>query len=1265
MVVTFALDGDAYIYWADGAPQDRSFGFLPTILAVASATLPTVDLDSGGTYFSLNGSIPAGASAEIETMLRTLLAQHERHHVLWRMIWVDLDATGLAAERMSGIGLARCDPGGVLAVAFSVDMAGYVLDVPPGATLGIDPAGAALMIQGAAALAVSGPRLELYPAAQGLIDIPASGQDAGSLRFAIDLPNGGAERNDFARLDVGIRFGWRDGAVGVDYHQLSVLAQPVATPISLFATIAPFALLDPAVTRFSFVSPTGPTPSLLSTYFSPVQGQLTLVPTTIDGHRAGGLVFAVQPLMYGEVGTVPVRYYLTPDGSFGVQKPWAAPLQIACGMAALEWLRPDIPPMTIAFTPGDAFHDPGRLKGVPGFALSALATTAYVDTAVSSTSHYFAQADGSPLFGGNTEGTQYLPFLELPLAMLEPGRAAVPMLGLAGLDPATAALDVWLETTIVAPSRKGLIDMFGATPIGQSPVAEAISPLGVEATFGPNIADPWAYAGLASFAGGAAPDVGLFGADRIFQSAVLSGRPFMLLTNAVEVLDHATVHYALTQPQLDALNSDLPSCIPAGSLTGVPVGQTYDSTHAFVQALPIALQANEAAVDVLLRLAGQMQIAVGDWHFQLSPKNWPPMPAAERNRTNAKTVRTVMLFKGDRKQTVTEWLDQPKSWAWQTAAETGDPGQDVAAVVRAAIALAQARYDAAPDPAHSPYRHLLLEVLIDPNWAGLLFFNVDMPVDQLPGDLAPLAAGMNLGNFYAHHLGFDAAKVEVDKGVLNFLPGSAFGAIDYEDPTDLIASDADYGFKTLQMTVGFAQSKVSSFAGQVELLIDRLFDAQARRYPTDRGNNIVLKGVRTQHITDTGQVQDVYRFTSTDVAVYQLGGSALQAVTVRAAAMTVNHALSTPASEVVDFQLNGDFQFWAPGRQPPGSGAPPGGFDLFSYGPIPQAAAPAPASRTGSGWAAKAAQWLDTPHGRGRVVGYSQPGSDERRARVEARAAAASRKLRASAAEADSDPAPVPVASALAFEKLVIRMTFDPQNESKPEFELIVDEVALDPVSSTPRPDGLASRFPAVPARFVRMLGVDDPDGDPAGQLPADLGYIDADCGLSQAKLTLPWFGIEYELSLGTLGALSGNAEIVLHILAAWNVDPSGALDPPIYLGVKLPGSGATGFQLPLQGIMQLGFRAIQFDTYDLANPDGSSGLGYLLRLRDFALRVFGKSFPSGHIDVLLVGNPKQGQPAKLGWFASYNADSDPKAIRGQYSARRHRALLPSRSDAA
>ncbi|MFI0724172.1 hypothetical protein [Streptomyces sp. NPDC021224] len=231
--------------------------------------------------------------------------------------------------------------------------------------------------------------------------------------------------------------------------------------------------------------------------------------------------------------------------------------------------------------------------------------------------------------------------------------------------------------------------------------------------------------------------------------------------------------------------------------------------------------------------------------------------------------------------------------------------------------------------------------------------------------------------------------------------------------------------------------------------------------------------------------------------------------------------------------------------------------------------------------------------------------------------------------------------SRLGFAGLAVAMSFavgDPAGSTV--FSLRDGNLSFDTANSTARPDSLVSRFPV---RLAGLLCTADPAlsaGDPPpALLPADLGYVSVTAPLEQTALTQPWYGLDYTVDLGTLGALAGSEALTLRVLAAWS--PGGPDDEPgLYLGVRLPGTdGLVGVTLPLQGVVTMGFRSVEFLT---DQPTGTPRT-YTLRLRDFALRLLGLAFPPGHNDVILFGNPDRSGPSKVGWYLAYASDTDPR----------------------
>ena len=229
----------------------------------------------------------------------------------------------------------------------------------------------------------------------------------------------------------------------------------------------------------------------------------------------------------------------------------------------------------------------------------------------------------------------------------------------------------------------------------------------------------------------------------------------------------------------------------------------------------------------------------------------------------------------------------------------------------------------------------------------------------------------------------------------------------------------------------------------------------------------------------------------------------------------------------------------------------------------------------------------------------------------------------------------------LRFGGLAVAMSFalgDPVRTTV--FTLLDGDLSFDAANSTARSASLVSRFPM---RLGGLITTADPQlstgAAPPPRSPADLGYVSATAPLDQSPLGQPWYGLDYTVDLGTLGALAGSKALTIRMLAAWSAGGPDS-DPGLYLGVKLPGAdGLVGVSLPLQGVVTMGFRSVEF----LVDEPPGAPRTYTLRLRDFALRLLGLAFPPGHNDVILFGSPDQSGPSKVGWYLAYASDSDPR----------------------
>jgi hypothetical protein len=156
-----------------------------------------------------------------------------------------------------------------------------------------------------------------------------------------------------------------------------------------------------------------------------------------------------------------------------------------------------------------------------------------------------------------------------------------------------------------------------------------------------------------------------------------------------------------------------------------------------------------------------------------------------------------------------------------------------------------------------------------------------------------------------------------------------------------------------------------------------------------------------------------------------------------------------------------------------------------------------------------------------------------------------------------------------------------------------------------------------------------------AGTRPRDLGFLAVHAPLPQPALEHGWHGLLFTLDLGSLGALAAEAGISATLLAAWG----GAADGlAVNVALKLPGVESVGQLLPLEGVLDMGFAALDLGS----SPAPGGGPAYALKMQRFYLRLLGWQFPPGQADITLFGDPDVaaqpvgGRRGSLGWYAAY-----------------------------
>ena len=940
----------------------------------------------------------------------------------------------------------------------------------------------------------------------GSVLIPFVGDRAGAFAATLHAPAG---RDAFADLGVALRYQRVERSVRpseVQTIRMPVLRQP-ARPLRMALAFDVLRPVDPERTSLTFDHRPQAVVSFLSG-FTTIDGfDVQLAPASLASVSPARLVFSRTRDPLGRV-----RPYLSPDGPFRMTT-GGGRAALALGPSGLEYADANAPDgVFMLFRAGQPAFAPGTGPAL----LTSRATTSYLTVLPADESDagftYFAQPPEAPLFR------------DLPGEVLEPGRVAsgilprrpeaascatIPVGAPRWLAPTDAAAYLALERAALAPRRRELIpavpDLAAALALdGQE--GALVTPQGFVIETG----SAGAQIRIAAVPNADPSELVLTSVGSELGGALQASQSFVVVADPSVFFGGASIRYQLSERQIERLPIPKDAREALNRALG-PLYREYETEREFSA---VAEKPAGESWDVVRACAGRLIADVSGWRFDLSPRAW---------RT-AGATRTVMLIKFA-SSALNTLIADPARWSWQAAAG------DVAATKR----LVEGAFAAAADaPPGSPLAAFSSEIASNPAWNGVLILNAPIVVEDLPADLRFVHAGTRPGEFYAHHVAL--ALTPVGPGQTSASPPtSAIGAlVAYDDRADLVMeSDVPFAFKAFSLMARFANGAIAGFDAEVELMVNRLFGEALRKEPSERGNNLVLRGTYQQV-----DAMPTYAFSLQTPTSFLLDRSALQAITVSAVRL---QTATTGLLEAQDFMLSGSLAF----RAFPGA-------DVFAF--------------------------------------------DD-----------------------------------LRFSNLRIRMASE---SNAPAFEVDAGALALDPLNSLVRPNSLVARFPARISRVIAVSAATaaTPKSGPAG--PQALGFAPVLAPIKTVALEPPWYGLVYDVDLGSTGPLGGNAPLSLQLLAAW-APGDDAAEPPVFLGANAGGAMAGGWSF--QGVLRLGFKTFQLLVGD-REVDGVTTRDFGLRLGRFGLGAFGVSVPPGRADLFLFGSSAADGSTSLGWYAAYAA---------------------------
>jgi hypothetical protein len=1019
------------------------------------------------------------------------------------------------------------------------------------------------------------------------VTLPFAGRFAGGLQFTLNLTV--AQQ---AELGVGLRYYYADpldpknhAAATADFFFQSLRYPLFADAMTLYAALDPLAPLDGTCSVFAFYAadagqPAGGSVAPLTSCLRSTLGDVySLQPLTGAAAPTGfsAFVFAAEPQASVATGQPPAPpsprdgLCLVPRGEFGLHVARSGTVDLMCGLSGVEYI--ELPPASnvMSFVPGGNAFAAGFYPGQPP---------------------------------GYTTVTPLVPPTTAFARVIARSTNAIP-----------ETLDYYAQ-----PDQSVLYNYGGGLPVSTltmlAPVAVLAAlvddkdpPVPIMAYGGLNGLDLAAYQQMESQIVsptrrnmiGKPPRAARPRAAAAGATSRYSTTPQGLLATYVAgspVWDQIVLGRTGTAQQnfcLTAVNGDLLAAFQRNKLF-------------LVVSDPAAIQAYLQSTDAQIELGSDPK---EPWHFNIAPAAW----------SGFGTILIVKFYD----MTVGKLAAQPSTWAFGpefNAADTAAVSQTIGAIIAAA--------GAANDSDFATF----LNAVLDPSWNGILILNADAPISNLPPQLAGLAAGIDQSKFYAHHIGINASRIKRDDPnnpdkQIDIHNSSVFGLIHYQAPTPLQPDIGDYQFQVKQLKVLFLDSDVASFSSEIELEVNTLFGERVTLEAPGGGPNadniMHLFGVYQRQVVN-GQVSESYAFQT------QSGTASI-------------FDFKTPAGQATSATLNAvqlDKGQFLTVTQPWQIKPAPDGAQRVSKVSTITTTSPHTLQVGDSVVLEEVAD--DSFDGLYRVASvptstsftYSQPDKPDARSgggmarptKTDSRfvfwglidfQALAGFDVFSFGRESGTAPKGVNVGN------LVIEMTFDSAADPPvPQFDFDVSKLAFDLAGSYARDASLFNHFPLTIAGFTQ--GKD-------GSAPTGLGFMAVQTPLNQSDLSYPWFSLNFNLNLGSPGALAAEAGFVSTLTAAWSPASGGDAGAyTVFVGLKLPGSSGASREISLEGIFHVTFKTLEI----LTPPDKANT--FILVLYDIGFKFLSFSFPpNGQVNFVLFGNPDApGGNASLGWYAAY-----------------------------
>ncbi len=565
---------------------------------------------------------------------------------------------------------------------------------------------------------------------------------------------------------------------------------------------------------------------------------------------------------------------------------------------------------------------------------------------------------------------------------------------------------------------------------------------------------------------------------------------------------------------------------------------------------------------------------LGDFRNRITLGGWPFTVDVSANQGATREFRNVVVFKFG-VGSIRERLRDTASWT-DPAVFNDDP-------LTVADWLSRYIEQTEQQVAENPRFRKFLDIVDNKAWNGVLMLRVDVGLEDFPEDLKGLLAGIVQEDFFGHHLGVEVNFVEQSGGEgLQVPQSSLFGLIAYQDR----------GFVARQTAIA-----TLSQPRRIQYL-DPLVQA-----PEPGAGRYDFRVLNLQVVFENSDIADFQSLVS----------------------LTTDAWFDEPARVQTGTPLNSILQFAV---ELAGAYENHDGHRTYTFNTLPQTSYVFTLeSATLEAIEIVKAQFSTID------VRDLDPGVERIASRFTFWALLNFKPLPGFDAYSFGDSGGGGQ-KGLFISNLNVDMGFDFDSQARTAsnraFAFSIDKLALDLGQSDSRRNSLAANFPVTVVNLIR--------GGPE-QTPEDLGFIEVQTppAFDVQPLGERWFGLVFDLNLGSVGALAESAGFKASVLVAWS---PGAEARSGALLIKLPLLGGGKKTLSLQNVLRLNIGTIAFETDDSVPGQ----VAYLLRLSSIALQFLGISLPPGaQTSALLFGDPDN--PAaggNLGWYAAYIKD-EPK----------------------